>query len=190
MSWKLIAFAPRAVIEAARWRMRTRLTGIRRSSCQAAKSPRTSLRGLAARSLAGTQAGQGRQGRDCRAVSGQGPQADRGKAADIDWLTHSSRGWSRSAPAVSMSTRRNIRRWPSRACAPPFRQPGLGTGQHATTAGCLEMLDAMKRRGLVVTAPISAPGPACIDAPVATSPRHGERYRRGLRRRGAGQRAQ
>ena len=26
----------------------------------------------------------------------------------------------------------------------------FGTGQHATTAGCLEMLDAMKRRGVVV----------------------------------------
>ncbi|HEX4847386.1 MAG TPA: 50S ribosomal protein L11 methyltransferase [Novosphingobium sp.] len=44
---------------------------------------------------------------------------------------------------------------------PPLNQPGVrdfaipasqafGTGQHATTAGCLEMLGEMKRRGLVV----------------------------------------
>lgn len=44
---------------------------------------------------------------------------------------------------------------------PPVNQPGVrdftipasqafGTGQHATTAGCLTMLDAMKRRGVVV----------------------------------------
>lgn len=44
---------------------------------------------------------------------------------------------------------------------PPLRQPGVrnfaipasqafGTGQHATTAGCLEMLGEMKRRGLIV----------------------------------------
>lgn len=44
---------------------------------------------------------------------------------------------------------------------PPLRQPGVrnfaipasqafGTGQHATTAGCLEMLGEMKRRGVVI----------------------------------------
>lgn len=71
---------------------------------------------------------------------------------DIDWLTTSQQGLEPiRAGRFHVHTREH----------PPLDQAGLsdfvipasqafGTGQHATTAGCLAMLDVMKRRGVVV----------------------------------------
>ena len=61
-----------------------------------------------------------------------------------------SRAWSRSAPAASTSARPTIP--PQHPAAIDFVIPAsqaFGTGQHATTAGCLEMLSAMKARGVI-----------------------------------------
>jgi len=74
------------------------------------------------------------------------------KLPDTDWLTQSQQGLK---PIVAGRFRVHT---PDH---PPLRRPGLrnfvipasqafGTGQHATTAGCLAMLSAMKSRGLVV----------------------------------------
>lgn len=74
------------------------------------------------------------------------------KLPDTDWLTTSQQGLK---PIVAGRFRVHT---PDH---PPLRRPGLrnfiipasqafGTGQHATTAGCLAMLSAMKGRGLVV----------------------------------------
>lgn len=74
------------------------------------------------------------------------------KLPDIDWLTHSQQG---------LEPIRAGRFYVHTPDHPPLAQPGVrdfvipasqafGTGQHATTAGCLEMLGAMKARGIVV----------------------------------------
>ena len=70
---------------------------------------------------------------------------------DVDWVTESQQGLEPiRAGRFHVHTREH----------PPLGEPGLrdflipasqafGTGQHATTAGCLAMLDTMKRRGVV-----------------------------------------
>ena len=74
------------------------------------------------------------------------------KLPDVDWLTHSQQGLEPiRAGRFYVHTPDHL----------PLSQPGVrdflipasqafGTGQHATTAGCLEMLGEMKARGLVV----------------------------------------
>ena len=71
---------------------------------------------------------------------------------EVDWLTTSQQGLAPiRAGRFHVHTPEH----------PPLNQPGVrdfcipasqafGTGQHATTAGCLAMLDAMKRSGVVV----------------------------------------
>ncbi len=72
--------------------------------------------------------------------------------ADIDWVTHSQQG------LEPIRAGRFHVRTPDH---PPLGEPGItdllipasqafGTGQHATTAGCLAMLTELKRRGAVV----------------------------------------
>lgn len=71
---------------------------------------------------------------------------------EVDWLTQSQQG---------LEPIRAGRFHVHTPQYPPLRQPGVrnfaipasqafGTGQHATTAGCLEMMCEMKRRGLIV----------------------------------------
>jgi ribosomal protein L11 methyltransferase len=74
------------------------------------------------------------------------------KLPEIDWLTHSQQG---------LEPIRAGRFYVHTQDHPPLATPGVrdfvipasqafGTGQHATTAGCLEMLGEMKARGVVV----------------------------------------
>ena len=74
------------------------------------------------------------------------------KLPDVDWLTLSQQG---------LEPIRAGRFYVHSPDHPPLAEPGLrdfvipasqafGTGQHATTAGCLEMLGEMKARGVVV----------------------------------------
>jgi ribosomal protein L11 methyltransferase len=80
------------------------------------------------------------------------PEVAAEKLVDADWLTLSQQG------VAPIRVGRFHVHTPDR---PRVEEPGtidfaipasqaFGTGQHATTAGCLEMLDAMKRRGVVV----------------------------------------
>lgn len=80
------------------------------------------------------------------------PELHAEKLPDTDWVTESQQG------VEPIRAGRFHVRTPER---PPSDAPGIvdflipasqafGTGQHATTAGCLAMLNAMKRRGIVV----------------------------------------
>ena len=84
--------------------------------------------------------------------SGTAPEFEVEKLPETDWVTHSQQGLE------------PIRAGRFHVHTPdhqPLNQPGIrdflipaslafGTGQHATTAGCLTMLSAMKARGMVV----------------------------------------
>lgn len=84
--------------------------------------------------------------------AGKAPRFAEEQLPDTDWLTHSQQGLEPiRAGRFHVHTPEH----------PPLNAPGLrdfcipasqafGTGQHATTAGCLEMLSEMKQRGLVV----------------------------------------
>ena len=84
--------------------------------------------------------------------SGTAPKFEVEKLPETDWVTHSQQGLEPiRAGTFHVHTPDH----------PPLQQPGIrdfmipasrafGTGQHATTAGCLTMLSAMKARGMVV----------------------------------------
>ena len=83
---------------------------------------------------------------------GARPRFAQEKLPKTDWLTHSQQGLepiragrfyvhTPDHPALSEPGVRDY-------CIPASQ--AFGTGQHATTAGCLEMLSEMKRRGVVV----------------------------------------
>lgn len=84
--------------------------------------------------------------------SGTAPEFALEKLPETDWVTYSQQGLEPiRAGTFHVHTPDH----------PPLSQPGIrdflipasrafGTGQHATTAGCLTMLSAMKARGMVV----------------------------------------
>ena len=82
---------------------------------------------------------------------GNRPRIKTEKLADTDWLVHSQQ----HTPPI-----RAGRFHVHTPDFPPMNQPGVidfcipaaqafGTGQHATTSGCLAMLDTMKRQGVI-----------------------------------------
>ena len=84
--------------------------------------------------------------------AGGDPELVAEKLPDTDWVTESQQG------VEPIRAGRFHIHTPEHA---PSAEPGVvdfaipasqafGTGQHATTAGCLTMLDAMKRRGVIV----------------------------------------
>lgn len=151
-AWKLIAYAPRRVVEAALlahedafdWDPEIVISGSEVAedrpdewqleawlARKPAKADKAALLGL---------------------FKGCTPLLTELKLPDTDWLTQSQQGLK---PIVAGRFRVHT---PDHT---PLRRPGLrnfvipasqafGTGQHATTAGCLAMLSEMKRRGLVV----------------------------------------
>ncbi len=152
MSWKLIALAPRGVIEAALlahedaadWDPEIVISGSEVAEDRPddwqleAWMDRPPIR------------------RDKAAIAAlfgkRAPHLLVEKLPDIDWLTHSQQG---------LEPIRAGRFYVHTPDHPPLSQPGVrdfvipasqafGTGQHATTAGCLEMLGAMKARGIVI----------------------------------------
>ncbi len=154
MSWKLVAHAPKAVgAGRARGARGARGVGSRRSSSPAARSPRTTPHDWVLEAYVGRAARPRPTARRWRRCSrGARPKLDSREAAR-DRLGGRDRRSSppRSAPAASTSARPTSRA--DRRRDRPRRSPpreAFGTGQHATTAGCLAMLDAMKRRGAVV----------------------------------------
>ncbi|MFP5396455.1 MAG: 50S ribosomal protein L11 methyltransferase [Alphaproteobacteria bacterium] len=152
MSWKLTALAPRAVIEAALlahedaldWDPDIVLSG---SEIAEDKPDDWQLEAWLSR----------RPTRNDKAAiaalfSGKAPNLTAEKLPDVDWVTESQQGLEPiRAGRFHVHTPEH----------PPLNQPGIrdfaipasqafGTGQHATTAGCLEMLGEMKSRGIVV----------------------------------------
>lgn len=152
MSWKLTAFAPRPVIEAALlahedafdWDPDIVISGsevaedrpddwqleawIPRKPSRADKAALTAL------------------------FAGKAPAFTQEQLPEVDWLTHSQQGlepiragrFHVHTPDHPALARRGVRDF----CIPASQ--AFGTGQHATTAGCLAMLDAMKTSGVVV----------------------------------------
>ncbi len=152
-TWKLVARAPRADVEAA-------------LATYESRDERDPAIALAASEVAATpvdwllEAWLPRRptSRDCRIIAelfpGPPPQIDLEELPQVDWV------------AASQAGVEPVRAGPFRIRTPdhpPAPEPGLiefaipaaqafGTGQHATTAGCLEMLGQMKRRGLNLSA--------------------------------------
>ncbi|MBS0483161.1 MAG: 50S ribosomal protein L11 methyltransferase, partial [Proteobacteria bacterium] len=151
-SWKLTALAPRGVIEAALlaheeafdWDPEIVLSG---SEVAEDKPDDWQLEAWLSRKPTN---------QDKAAINGlfadQPPRLAAERLPDIDWLTHSQQGLEPiRAGRFHVHTPEH----------PSLDEPGLrdfvipasqafGTGQHATTAGCLAMLDRMKRDGVVV----------------------------------------
>lgn len=152
MSWKLVAHAPKAQVQAALavhegiddWDPTIVLTG----SEVAEDRPQEWV----LEAYLPHRPGAAERAAVAALFADQAPELAAEKLPDTDWVTETQK---RVAPI--RAGRFHIR-------TPDFPEdttPGtedlivpaaqaFGTGQHATTAGCLTMLDAMKRRGVVV----------------------------------------
>lgn len=151
MSWKLTALAPRGVIEAALlahedafdWDPEIVISG---SEVAEDRPDDWQLEAWLSR-----KPGKADKAAIAALFSGPVPPLIEERLPDIDWLTHSQQGLEPiRAGRFHVHTPEH----------PPLALPGVrdfaipasqafGTGQHATTAGCLEMLSAMKARGVV-----------------------------------------
>jgi ribosomal protein L11 methyltransferase len=150
--WKLVALAPRGVIEAALlaheeaadWDHATVLAG---SEVAEDRPEDWQLEAWLAR-----RPSKADKAAVAALFPGKAPQLSTEQLPDTDWLTHSQQGLEPiRAGRFHVHTPEH----------PPLAEPGLrdfcipasqafGTGQHATTAGCLAMLSAMKARGVTV----------------------------------------
>lgn len=151
-SWKVTAFAPRTVVEAAlvahedvpEWDPDIVLSG---SEVAEDRPDDWRLEAWLPRQPTGAD-------RDAIATlfARGAPDLTMERLPDIDWVTQSQQG------LEPIRTGRFHVHTPEH---PPLRRPGVrdfvipasqafGTGQHATTAGCLAMLSAMKARGALV----------------------------------------
>ena len=151
-SWKLTARAPRAVIEAALlahedaldWDAEIVISG---SEIAEDRPDDWQLEAWLPRKPSN-------QDRDAVAAlfAGQRPRFQQERLPETDWLTHSQQAiepiragrFYVHTPKHSPLSELGVRDF----CIPASQ--AFGTGQHATTAGCLEMLGAMKARGVVV----------------------------------------
>ena len=151
-SWKLTALAPRGVIEAALlahedaldWDPAIVISG---SEIAEDQPDEWQLEAWLPRKPTTSDTAAIKQ-----LFNGNPPMLFREQLPDVDWLTQSQQGL---APIRAGRFHVHTPQYP------PLSLPGVrdfvipasqafGTGQHATTAGCLEMLTEMKRRGLVV----------------------------------------
>ncbi len=151
-SWKLTALAPRPVIEAALlahedawdWDPEIVISG---SEIAEDKPDEWQLEAWLSR-----KPGKADKAAILALFAGPAPQLVVEQLPEVDWLTVSQSGLEPiRAGAFHVHTPEH----------PPLNQPGVhdfcipasqafGTGQHATTAGCLTMLTHMKRQGVVV----------------------------------------
>ncbi len=152
MSWKLTALAPRGVIEAALlahedafdWDPEIVLSG---SEIAEDRPDDWQLEAWLAR-----KPSKADKAAIAALFPGKAPKLVEEKLPDVDWVTESQQGLEPiRAGRFHVHTPEH----------PPLGDPAVrdfaipasqafGTGQHATTAGCLEMLGEMKARGLVV----------------------------------------
>lgn len=152
MSWKLTALAPRVVIEAALlahedafdWDPEIVLSG---SEIAEDRPDDWQLEAWLAR-----KPSKADKAAIAALFPGKAPKLVEEKLPDVDWVTESQQGLEPiRAGRFHVHTPEH----------PPLGDPAVrdfaipasqafGTGQHATTAGCLEMLGEMKARGVVV----------------------------------------
>jgi len=151
-SWKLVALAPRGVIEAALLAHEDALDwdpGIVISGSEVAEDRPEDWQLEAWLSRKPTRADKAAL---AALYAGKPPRFSEEKLPAVDWLTHSQQG----LPPIRAG-RFHVHTPEHQPLAIPgvrdFRIPAsqaFGTGQHATTAGCLGMLSAMKASGVVV----------------------------------------
>lgn len=152
MSWKLIALAPRAIIEAALLAHEDALDWDPEIVLSGSEIAEDKPEDWQLEAWLGRKPSKADKAAIAALFPGEAPRLLEEKLPDIDWLTHSQQGLepiragrfhvhTPEHPPLDEAGVRNF--------AIPASQ-AFGTGQHATTAGCLEMLDEMKRRGLVV----------------------------------------
>ena len=150
MSWKLAARAPKAVVQAAlavhealdEWDPDIVLTG---SEIAEHRPDDWVLEAYLPR----------KPGRPDRAAvsalfAGRAPRLSAEKLPDTDWVAETQK---LTAPIRAARFHVHTPDFPVDRQAIDLVIPAaqaFGTGQHATTAGCLAMLDAMRRRGVVV----------------------------------------
>ncbi|MFM5924895.1 MAG: 50S ribosomal protein L11 methyltransferase [Novosphingobium sp.] len=152
MSWKLIALAPRGVIEAAllahedaaEWDPEIVISG---SEIAEDRPDDWQLE-----AWLGRKPSKADKAAIAALFPGKAPTLVEQKLPDIDWLTHSQQGLEPIRAGrfhVHTPDHAALGVAGVRDFVIPASQ-AFGTGQHATTAGCLEMLGEMKARGLVI----------------------------------------
>jgi ribosomal protein L11 methyltransferase len=150
MSWKLVAHAPKAVVQAAlaahealdEWDPEIVLTG---SEVAEHRPDDWVLEAY----LSGKPSPADRAA-VAALFAGKAPRLEAEKLPETDWVAETQK---LSAPIRAGRFHVHTPDFPSERQAIDLVIPAaqaFGTGQHATTAGCLAMLDAMKRRGVVV----------------------------------------
>ncbi|XUU60148.1 50S ribosomal protein L11 methyltransferase [Erythrobacter sp. HA6-11] len=151
-SWKLFAFAPKPVVQAAllahetaeelgEWDGEIVLSG---REIAEDKPQDWVLEAWMER-----KPGSAEKGAIAALFDGKPPAIEAEKLPDEDWLTISQQG---VEPIFAGRFHVRTAEYEARADLTDIVIPAsqaFGTGQHETTAGCLEMLDAMKRSGVV-----------------------------------------
>lgn len=152
MSWKLFALAPRPVIEAALLAHEDALDWDPEIVLSGSEIAEDQPEDWQLEAWLGRKPTTADKAAIAALFPGKAPRLVEEKLPDIDWLTHSQQGLepiragrfhvhTPDHPPLSESGVRDF-------CIPASQ--AFGTGQHATTAGCLEMLGEMKARGVVV----------------------------------------
>lgn len=151
-SWKITALAPRAIIEAALIAHEDALDwdpDVVLSGSEIAEDRPEDWRLEAWLSRRPTRADRA----SVKALfADDAPELDIEQLPEVDWVTASQQGLEPIC-AGQFHVRTPENPAPEDRSLRDFVIPAsqaFGTGQHATTAGCLAMLDAMKRRGTVV----------------------------------------
>lgn len=150
MSWKLVAYAPKAVVQAAlaaheaidEWDPAIVVTG---SEVAEDKPDDWVLEAYVAE-----RPGKAEHDAVTALFSSNAPALTAEELPETDWVTETQKA---VAPIRAGRFHIHTRDFPADESAVDLLIPAaqaFGTGQHATTAGCLTMLDAMKQRGVVV----------------------------------------
>lgn len=152
MSWKLTALAPRGVIEAALLAHEDTLDWDPEIVLSGSEIAEDRPDDWQLEAWLGRRPTKNDKAAIAALFPGKAPNLVAEKLPDVDWVTESQQGLEPiRAGRFHVHTPEH----------PPLSEPGIrdfaipasqafGTGQHATTAGCLEMLGEMKARGVVV----------------------------------------
>ncbi|MFM5955317.1 MAG: 50S ribosomal protein L11 methyltransferase [Novosphingobium sp.] len=152
MSWKLIALAPRGVIEAALLAHEDALDWDPEVVISGSEIAEDRPDDWQLEAWLGRKPGKVEKAAIAALFPGKAPTLVEEKLPDIDWLTHSQQGLEPIRAGrfhVHTPDHAPLGVAGVRDFVIPASQ-AFGTGQHATTAGCLEMLGEMKARGLVI----------------------------------------
>jgi len=151
-AWKLIAIAPRGVIEAALLAHEEALDWDHQIVLSGSELSEDRPDDWRLEAWLGRKPTRADRSAIAALFTGGAPRLSEEKLPEIDWVRHSQQG---------LAPIRTGRFYVHSPDHPRFDEPGLrnfvipasqafGTGHHATTAGCLAMLSVMRARGVVV----------------------------------------